>query len=143
VYTDSFGWDGQLEVFQSWLGALRSETGTVSLWDTLGSQSARDLATADLSNRRLTNEERRHIAERIEQVRIYLKSTVTDQEALNRIDDKLDYLIESSKRLGVKDFANLALGVLMTLGIEAALDVHRAQEVVNLFLSGMRVLLGH
>lgn len=73
---------------------------------------------------------------------ITLRSNVDDRETLKRLEAKVDDLIESSKRLGVKDFAMTSLGVLLTIAWEAALDAHKAQEMVNLFTHGLRAVPG-
>ena len=142
VMVKGYGWESQLEHCQMWLRSLRSEVETVSLWDTLGSGAARELGLATFSDRKLSKEQQKEIAVRVQRVRVYLRSNVEDREALRRIEAKLTDLEDASKRLGTKDFANVALGALISIGMEAALDAHKAQEMVNLFLGGLRALLG-
>lgn len=137
-----FGWEGQRDTFVSWVRALKTEVDTVSLWDTLGSGAARELALATFPDRKLTKEQQAEVKVRIQHIKVYLRSNVDDRETLRRIEAKLDDLEESSKRLGVKDFANAAVGALLMIAWEAAMDPHKTQEMVNLFFGGLRSLLG-
>lgn len=137
-----YGWESQLEHCRIWLRALKSEVETVSLWDTLGTGAARDLALASFNDHKLTREQQREIQLRAQRVRQYLRSNVDDPNTMRRIEAKLDYLVDSSKRLGAKDFANVSLALLLAVALEAALNPHQAQEMVNLFTIGLRALLG-
>jgi hypothetical protein len=44
-----FGWEEQVHHVQLWLTALKREVETISLWDTLGSATTRQMAEANLS----------------------------------------------------------------------------------------------
>jgi hypothetical protein len=138
----AIGWDGQLRHVALWLAALRQEVDTVSIWDTIGSATARQVAEANLPNRSLTKDEQRLIQLQVVQVRVYIRANVDDPATLKRIEKKLDELVESSKRLGVKDFANASLGLILGIAMTAAFNGHQAQELVNLFFNGVHVLLG-
>jgi hypothetical protein len=142
VATTGFGWDGQLEHVAVWLASLRKEVDTVSLWDTFGRDATREMAAANLSNKPLSKEQRQAVELRAGRVRSYLRATIDDRAQLDRVERKVDDLIDASKRLGVKDFASVSLGILMTIAVEAALNPHQAQELVNLFFGGLRALLG-
>lgn len=142
VGVTGFGWEGQRDTFVEWLRALKNEVDTVSLWDTLGSGAARELALATFPDRKLTKEQQAEVKVRIQNIRIYLRSNVDDRDSLRRIEAKLDDLEDSSSRLSAKDFANAAVGALLMIAWEAAMDPHKAQEMVNLFLGGLRSLLG-
>jgi hypothetical protein len=143
VRAESYGWDDQRAVFIQWLQTVQQEVETFSLWDTLGETAARELAVADLSNQPLTKEQRERVRERIQEVRIFVRAEVADAATLKRIEVKLDYLVESSKRMGLKDYANTAFGVLLTVAVEAALDPIKAQQLMALFTVGLRLLIGH
>lgn len=139
---NAFGWDDQLGNVALWLDNLRQEVDTVSLWDTVGSTMARQVAEANLPNRSLTTDERRLVQAQVVQVRAYIRANVDDPETLKRVEKKLDELIDSSKRLGVKDYANASLGLILGIAMTAAFSGHQAQELVNLFFNGVRILLG-
>ena len=137
------GWEAQLRVVDVWLSNLRREVETVSLWDTFGREPMRELATADFSNSPLSKEQREAVEARVTQARGYLRANVEDRERLRRVEKKLDELLEASKHLGKKDFATFSLGVMMQIAVDAAFNPHQAQELVNLFFTGVRALLGH
>jgi hypothetical protein len=137
------GWVGQMEHVEVWLRSLTREVSTVSLWDTFGREPTRELASANLSNNQLNKEQRQEIEARVAKVRAYLRNNVDDRARLTRVEKKLDELVDASKRLGKRDFANVALGLLMTIAVEAALDPDKAQHVVNLFFTGVHALLGN
>ncbi len=137
------GWDEQLRLAARWLHTLRREVDAVSLWDTLGSETTRQIAAANLSNRPLTREERKVVEVQAEQVRAYLRAHVNDRETLARLEKKVDELLDASKRLGIKDYAMVSLGLLMSMAVGAAFTGAQAQAFVNLFYSGVRLLLGH
>ncbi|HEY5476888.1 MAG TPA: hypothetical protein VIK11_09240 [Tepidiformaceae bacterium] len=137
-----YGWTAQLGHVEMWLSALRREVDTVSLWDTLGSETTRLMAEANLSNRSLTKDERQLIEVQAQQVRAFLRANVDDHETLARVEKKVDELVDASKRLGIKDYAMVSLSLLLTMAVQAAFTGQQAQELVNLFYKGARLLLG-
>ena len=136
-------WTEQIGAVAQWLNNLRRETSQPNLWDVVADTPAiDDLAQADIPTDPLTREQQRWVEERIVIIRQYVRSITADPHTLARIEAKLDDLSKSSRRLGAKDFVNIALGVLMTIAAEAAMNSDQAKHLFELMFTGARQLLG-
>jgi hypothetical protein len=142
VRSEDFGWEGQRDSFVIWLRVVEREASTESLWDRLDQEPLRTLAVAKLNNERLTRDERRAVDAGVEQARAYLRGIVPDPERLMRIEEKLDDIKDSAGRLGRKDFFNAALGAIMAIAFEAALQSEQVNHLARLLFSQVTKLIG-
>lgn len=105
----------------------------------------------DTSNTRFTPEERKRIAQSIQQIRIEI-STHSDiaSEKLDYISRKLTEIEAASDRLGRKDWINLTLGTLTSIVVSIGLEPSTAKVLFSvagkalswLFDSGLKILGG-
>jgi len=134
---------GLAALFRRWLRNLRRELDSPDLWALAGEGwtalgAGRDAAGDDAP---FTTEERASIAEWARwSKRQVLEAGVTG-EALARANEKLDYLVEASERMPRLDWRNAALGVIIGMVIETALQSDAAHTLFNAIVNGLPRLL--
>lgn len=113
-------WVGKYLSVKRWLSYLRRELETPDLWASVAQEAELlSLEPADATNSPFTDEEMAQIKRAIEEIRTYITSThELSDEPLRRVNDKLDYLIDASTRLGRIDWKNLFVGALISLAIQ-------------------------
>lgn len=130
VQTQSCGtWLTQLQVFKSWLNYLRRETESPDLWSAISkeAQVLESAANADTSNAVFTSEEKTYIVQGINEIKQFLLTGHKVDPEL--VEARLNYLIESSERVGRKDWINLLISVLVGIVISAALPPETTREL--------------
>jgi hypothetical protein len=109
-------WPSVLYWAEHWLTNLKRELATPNLWELLEEQ--RELLgttepTDDSPNTPFNPEEQRQIAARLDEIKELLVSNHgVDPAAL---DDKLDYLVDASKRTGRVDWRNIFVATIFGL----------------------------
>ena len=138
----SHGWEGQRRDFALWLDVVAREASTASLWDRITQEPLRAISSVPpRDNGNLNKDEKKAIEAGVRQARIYLQGVVDDPARLRRIEAKLDDIKDSSGRLGRRDFVNAALGAVVAIVIEAALNSDQANHLMRLiFNEGTRLL---
>ncbi|HBB94217.1 MAG TPA: hypothetical protein DC054_02395 [Blastocatellia bacterium] len=122
-------WKTQTDQFSIWLSYLKRETESPDLWKTI-SQEAQVLesaADADTSNAAFNSTERAYIVQGINEIKQFLLTAHKVDPEL--VEARLNYLIESSERVGRKDWINLLVSVLVGIVISAALPPETTREL--------------
>jgi hypothetical protein len=146
------GWfnHGQLlDTVRQWLKLVKEDVEAPDLWGQLAAYTLEipEVAIASLDEAPLLEADQKRIALAVAATRerVGQEATLT-KEQVGIINEKLDYLVESSKRLGLKDWANAALGGLVSAAFGAALDGTAYKRIIepiwNLIVSGVRLLNG-
>ncbi|MDR7856108.1 hypothetical protein [Tissierella sp.] len=136
----SYEWDEVLEFFRLWLQYLEREISQPDLWGELEKIRAFDDIEYEIENtmQQFTYNEIKQIQRGIGEIRRYLLNVVdNDEEDSKTINEKLDYLIESSERMGKKDWLNIFYGSMFSLSISLALNPEQGQTMINLFKSAV------
>lgn len=130
------GWKDTKTNVLRWLSALKEEIEEPDLWKRLGEYGSPDGASPieDTSNEQFTAIEVDRITESIQQAQQFIEKHYEKNEA---IEEKLDYLIESSKRMGKRDWLNICIGTLVTLGIQYSIEKDHLQQIWNLIKEGL------
>lgn len=138
--TDS-SWTSQLDWFVHWLTYLRREIESPDLWGAIssGAQVLESAASADTSNAPFTNEEKAYIVEGINEIKQYLLTAHNLDPEL--VESRLNYLVESSERVGKKDWLNLLISVLVTIVINAALPPEATRELFRFVGTVLRQII--
>ncbi len=94
--------------------------------------NANDVISRPVSNDRFSASERVTIIAQIEELKrhIIANGTVTDNN-LALLNEKMDYLIESSERLGKKDWQNILISVMFSIVISGLFAPDRARELMD------------
>lgn len=138
---NSSGWQVQSKLCAQWLSFLKRETESPDLWDAI-SDEARILesaASSDTSNAPFTAGEKAYILGGLTEVKQYLLTAHRVDPEL--VESRLNYLIESSERLGKKDWLNLLLSVLVSIVINAALPPEATRELFRFVGTALRQIL--
>jgi hypothetical protein len=125
-------WDSKELGFADWLVNLQREINEPDLWShladyqTAGSEQFR----TEEGNELFTPAQVEQIAEGIKRVEGYLKiECKLSAGQMSAANEKLDYLVDASKRLGRKDWFNIAMGVVFNIAIQLALSPVQAKSI--------------
>lgn len=134
-------WQVQKQFFASWLSNLRREVESPDLWAEV-SKEARILdsaASSETSNTPFNTEEKAYILNGLNEIKQYLLTAHKLDPEL--VESRLKYLVESSDRLGRKDWLNLLLSVLVSIVINAALPGDATRELFRFVGTVLRQII--
>ena len=98
-----------------------------------------------IGNEPFTAQQVDQIAESLKKIREYLELELDlDVQQKTLVNEKLDYLLEASKRQGRKDWLHTSIGVIFTLAIALAFSPEQARTIWNILkvaVSGIIQLL--
>ncbi len=138
---DTGGWQNQSGRFAQWLSYLKRETESPNLWEAISNEARilESAASSDTSNVPFTAEEKAYILNGVNEVKQYLLTAHRVDPEL--VESRLSYLIESSERLGRKDWLNLLVSVLVSIAINAALPPETIREVFRFVGEALRQII--
>jgi len=116
--------------FLAWLSYLRREVEAPDLW-----AMAREgpslffVGGAVNDNDPFTAPQLAQIAAAVNRGRVYLAEAGVSDDALGAANEKLDYLVEASRRSGRFDWANIAFSTAWGVAVAVAFDPDRARSV--------------
>ena len=128
-------WGMQAATFNLWLLRLRREVDAPDLWSSIGQEKLLSTAASsgDLDNQPFSEDQLRLIVERLDEIKAYLLEGQGFNEAqAEYIDSEFEYLRESSRRFGRKDWLRLLLSVLISQAINLALAPEKAKGLLHL-----------
>jgi hypothetical protein len=134
-------WENQLGWFRDWLTYLKRETESPNLWEEISkeAQVLESAASSDTSNAPFTIEEKAHIVQGINEIKQYLLTAHKLDPEL--VESRLNYLVESSERVGRKDWLNLLISVLIGIVINAALPPEATRELFRFVGTVLRQII--
>jgi hypothetical protein len=89
--------------------------------------------SAEEDNRPFTKHEKDYVAKHLKEIKQYLISTQeTNAEKQRFIESRIEYLIESSERMGLKDWHMTLMGIIATFVIAAVVTPERAHELFRM-----------
>ncbi|GAH49331.1 unnamed protein product, partial [marine sediment metagenome] len=130
-------WESIPPYVSQWLAELKREVEEPDLWAHISEYRLPEGATPrdDTSNKPFAAFEVEQIEKSIREIGIFLREHYGESEG---IEGKLDYLIEASKRMGRKDWLNICIGTLVTLGVTQAIQGEHIQHVWNLIRAALK-----
>ncbi|HBB86217.1 MAG TPA: hypothetical protein DC047_01215 [Blastocatellia bacterium] len=134
-------WSAQLQWFREWLSYLKRETESPDLWTEIskGARILESAASSETSNAPFDAGEKANILKGLNEIKQYLLTAHKIDPEL--VESRLEYLIESSERLGRKDWLNLLVSVLVSIIISAALPPESTRELFRFVGSVLRQIL--
>jgi hypothetical protein len=136
-------WQLLMPRVRTWLEEVKRDLDTPDLWAEL-------LREADLlgvgssvvtENTPFTPDEQREIAQRLDEAVKYVRETQSFSKAqIQALEEKLDYLVDASARLGRKDWLNTFIGVILGFVLTAALAPESARTIFTTFLRSIGIL---
>ncbi len=154
------GWydfDAIERVFKSWLGdsvkkylaylayqAEEAEDQIIpDLWAQLDSSSNSPVASQVIQNTLFSSEEQKRISESLNEFAEEIKRReILTKEQLNLLNERIEYLVEASKRLGRKDWLAAAAGALIGYTFQVGLTANVATQIIHLAGEAIR-WIGH
>jgi hypothetical protein len=133
-----------------WTIFLKNEIQAPDLWSSLNQelhyfQELQDLQSESLnSNTVFTPQEQQAIANRIQEAKAYIKGqpSITEQQA-KYINEKLDFLVDSSKRQSRQDWMFLAIGVVTTILVSLSLSPEQGKTLFHFITSTFSLIAGN
>ncbi|MCU7493046.1 MAG: hypothetical protein HF310_16210 [Ignavibacteria bacterium] len=126
-------WEALLNYFKKWIQFLKREIETPDLWkaikpDPVLSESLSSVDPQD--NAKFTPDELKHISSSIEELKAYIfKEIPLLQDKIDYINNQTTYLVDSSKRLGKKDWLNVAVGIIINIIFAIAPSENTARNI--------------
>ena len=138
---NAMSWQVQLELLAHWLTYLRREIQSPDLWGAISkeAQILESAASSDTSNAPFTAEEKTYIVQGINEIKQYLLTAHKLDPEL--VESRLNYLVESSERVGRKDWINLLISVLIGIVINAALPPEATRELFRFVGTVLRQII--
>lgn len=126
-------WDRHTIYIKRWLSYLRREIGQPDLWSEISKYKLDFEISEEVQNSKFSPNEIEKIKDGINQVRDYLEEReLVDKEQNELINEKLDYLIEASKKQGRRDWILMLLGVLFTFFTGLPLKQEEIKGIMNI-----------
>jgi len=133
-------WSSLLAYFLQWLSEAEREMTTPDPWKALaGVAQMADLnISPDTTNTQFTFGETQQISKSLNDIRSVLAEHVSDSaEQIALINRELDSLLESSQRMGRKDWFNLAIGTLINIATAVALSPDATKQVFQILKASL------
>ncbi len=127
-WTDS--WNRQLFWFREWLTYLEREKESPDLWAEISNGvNVLESAASEPSNAPFNTEEKIYILAGLNEIKQHLLTAHRLDPTL--VEAQLNYLVESSERLGRKDFLNVLISVLVGIVTSAALPPEATRQLFH------------
>ena len=138
--TVQYKWENARYDFRQWLYYLEREISQPDLWEELEKIKVFDdiefESESENTMQQFTYQETMQIENGINEVRKYLIEVVeNDKEQSKIINEKLDYLIHASKRMGRMDWKNVFVGAFVNIATSIGLNQEQGQVIITLFLN--------
>jgi hypothetical protein len=138
-----YGWQSLMQRVSLWLGEVKRDLETPDLWAEL-QREAKLLgagSNAVTENTPFTPGEQKEIAGRLKELAKYVRKTHSLSPAqMQALDEKLEYLVDASHRLGRKDWLNAFIGVTLGYMLSVALPPESARTIFLTFLRAIGLL---
>lgn len=133
-------WIGLMSAFNDWVDYLAREVNAPDLWAELPSETELiESTSSENDNSKFNEEESKLIVKGMEEIKQYLLTAHKLDPEL--IEGQLKYLVESSERLGRKDWKNALIAVLFSIIIEGGIAGHGAQEIFQFVWTILQTVL--
>ena len=135
-------WNYLMTYVISWLNYLSREVNAPDLWSELPSDSKLIESTSEeTDNTKFNTEEKKAIKKGLEEIKQYLLTAHKLDPEL--IEGQLKYLVDSSERLGRKDWKNALIAVIFSIIIQGGIAGHSAQEIFQFVWTVLKTVLIH
>jgi hypothetical protein len=127
-------WSGQWGYVLKWLAQLKLELESPDLWGTIAQEKTLTdvVAHSNDSNEKFKPKEIQMISQQVEEIRQYILTTIPLTEEHKEFTEKsFNYLKDSAKRLGRKDWLLLATGALINIIINTHMTSEQIRQVLR------------
>jgi hypothetical protein len=133
----------QITFFSDWRDLLiqQLEAGDPSAEFAGGDDLFEQVASSD--NPKFTKADRAEFTRRLEAIRtILLDHAADDEEAKQRTNERIDYLIGAMERVGKRDWLFMAFGIILERSTEFALPNEQIRALLGMLARGIQQLTG-
>ena len=136
-------WNLQLSYFKNWLTYLKREIVSPDLWSQIDKENILAKGVTEYEDNLLfTQSEYEKIRISLNELKEFIITTQNlSQNDLKYLETRMNYLEESSKRLGRKDWISILIGVLTNIIIGLALAPETAKELFKITSDAFNWLL--
>ncbi len=143
---DRASWADVCDSATRWATEIRYVSDTPDLWKEMRNGPAAKLLNAtqnEGSNTQFTVTEQAAIAGRIEEIKEQTrKNPDLTAEQISGIEQKLDVLVDASRRVGRKDLSVMIYGAAFGMIVNDAVPAHVVQGIIAMIIHGLGHLLG-
>lgn len=137
---NSGSYSSQFTRFKEWVDCLAREVNSPNLWADMPSDTKLiETAVTDEDNTKFTAAEKKLIVTGIGEIKEYLLTTHKMHAEL--VEGQLKYLVESSGRLGRKDWKNALIGALFGMILQSGVGSQAAQQIFQFVWTVLSVVL--
>jgi hypothetical protein len=139
-------WQKKVRGCLLWLDEVRKEASSPDLWEALNQerQFVHAASSPHLDNRPFTPEEQATIASRLDELKgLLLEGQHLSSDQGEEVQQEFEYLKESSRRFGRKDWTRVLLGALISQTISLALDPVKAKRFFQLAAAAFQWIWGN
>jgi hypothetical protein len=142
-------WSDCLRKIETWGLVVQAELNTPDPWKALpGIVATSDIAlAADALNTEFAHRETERLAAALDEIKNLLLNHIgTSGEQAALVQNEIKTLLDASERMGRKDWTNLAIGAIVSLGLQLALPpetVKQAFQILKEALTGLVPLVPH
>jgi len=136
-------WATQFSYFEEWISYLKREIESPDLWGALQNEKNIINATVNTENNELFNEDEKiKIKTSLNEIKEFIyTSNVLQVKDREFVEGRFQYLIDSSERLGKKDWLNITLGVIINVILFLSLPSESAGELFRFVSVSLKWLL--
>jgi hypothetical protein len=140
---DAYSWQSLTTRVSRWLNEVKRDLETPDLWAELR-REVHLLAVGSnevTENTLFTQDEQKQIAEQLRGLAKHVSDASSLSEAQKQIlNEKIDYLVDGSRRLGRKDWLNIFIGVTLSYLLSTALPPDVARGIFSTCLRAIGIL---
>ena len=140
---DAYSWQASTTRVSTWLQEVKRDLQTPDLWAELRREvHLLEVGSNEVTDNTLfTQDEQKQIAEQLRGLAKHVSDASSLSEAQKQIlNEKIDYLVDSSRRLGRKDWLNIFIGVTLGYLLSTALPPDVARGIFSTCLRGIGLL---
>ncbi|HEX8559012.1 MAG TPA: hypothetical protein VF668_12970 [Pyrinomonadaceae bacterium] len=138
--TSSISWESVIAYFKAWLSYVKREVETPDLWTSISQESNVITASSNAgSNAPFGEDEKAYIRNGLDELKRYLLTAHKLDPEL--VESKVNYLIESSGRVGRKDWITLLVGALVSIVTAAYLPPETTRDIFRFVGAVLRNIL--
>ncbi|MHB8335899.1 MAG: hypothetical protein ACYDEE_00580 [Ignavibacteriaceae bacterium] len=136
-------WTNQFSYFKYWISYLKREIEAPDLWGALQNERSFINASADTETNELFKEdEKAKIKSSLNKIKEFIYAAhILQLKDREFVEGRFQYLIDSSERLGKKDWINITLGVLINVILFLSLPSESAGELFRFVSVSLQWLL--
>ena len=134
-------WEGQLDHVSRWASDLAAEIAAPDLWEMVSTwDSMKELPLGPEAATPFSATEIADLNERLDVIGAQLANLVTTDDLRVAAGELVQHLRDELRKQSRWNWANLAVGSIVTFAANAAFDPHRAKELIQILVSGIRSL---